>query len=709
MSKQGTSPSGIFPGVLWIAILAAVAYFVVRNAQVVGNVVVVLLGFGAVVLVHEFGHFIVAKISGIKVEAFSLFMPPTVVGLRRTARGLRARVLPMFFSKANESEQESEEGGLSFTLGRGGQESDTEYRFGLIPFGGYVKLLGQDDVGPVKQISDPRSFANKSIGVRAAVIAAGVTFNVISAALVLMIVFLVGINFAPPVVGGVVPGSPAARAGLRPGDEFLEIDGETRNLDFSSVELAAAFSDANEAVPATIRRSDGTVAQIALVAEELPGEPVRKFGIEPPLSLTLAKLAEPNMLEERTGLLPGDTITAVAGRQVEHEWTFDSIVRQTLSPNVTITARRPGPSGAAERVHAEMPLAWLAGRGEVKSEADLANLYSIVPRLRVLHDQKRRPGAEDSPSQRLRAGDIILAVGDIENPTYLELRETTVKFEDKPLSIKVLRADPNGVERVATITVTPHRDPADDRVVIGFLPVLDAEHTVAAATVATADGVARLDLPRGARITAVGGQAVSSFYDVIREVRRWEGQGVTIAYRLGDEIEGEAPLQTAGAERPIQVEATLPEILPFKGLERLYRAAGPIEAIKMGYRKTVMFISMTYVTLGQLIAGLLSPKLLMGPVGIVVSSYQIVDQQPLVYYAYFLGLISASIAVLNFLPIPPFDGGLIVLMLIEKIKGSALSEKAQGIVAYAGWVLVLTLLIYVTYNDIVRTIGGFFS
>jgi len=96
----------------------------------------------------------------------------------------------------------------------------------------------------------------------------------------------------------------------------------------------------------------------------------------------------------------------------------------------------------------------------------------------------------------------------------------------------------------------------------------------------------------------------------------------------------------------------------------------------------------------------------MGPVGIITFSYRIVAEQPLINYAYFLGLISATIAVLNFLPMPPFDGGLVVLMIIEKIRGAALSERAQGIVAYAGWALVLVLLVYVTFNDIVRT---FFS
>jgi regulator of sigma E protease len=126
----------------------------------------------------------------------------------------------------------------------------------------------------------------------------------------------------------------------------------------------------------------------------------------------------------------------------------------------------------------------------------------------------------------------------------------------------------------------------------------------------------------------------------------------------------------------------------------------------MGYRRTIKFITLTYITLKQLFSGLVSPKNLMGPVGIIAMSYQVVAREPPVVYAYFLGLISATIAVINFLPVPPFDGGLVVLMLVEKIKGSALSERTQGILAYAGWAMVLVLLVYVTFNDIVRT---FFS
>jgi regulator of sigma E protease len=119
-----------------------------------------------------------------------------------------------------------------------------------------------------------------------------------------------------------------------------------------------------------------------------------------------------------------------------------------------------------------------------------------------------------------------------------------------------------------------------------------------------------------------------------------------------------------------------------------------------------MFMAQSYVTLRRLLEGLVSPKHLMGPIGIVTLSYRIVTERPFIYYAYFISLISAFIAVFNFLPLLPFDGGHVVFLLVERIKGSAVSERIQGAIAYAGWVMVGALFLYVTFNDVVRS---FFS
>ncbi|MHC3130106.1 MAG: site-2 protease family protein [Candidatus Bathyarchaeota archaeon] len=699
---------------LWFIVFVAVIYLIVRNIGAFGNVLLVVLGFGAVVFVHEFGHFIVCKLSGIKVEAFSIGFPPTLVGVRRIEGGYRVRILPRFFPKEDD---ESGDGRLSFTIGSKAKAGpvrsktalpegtsngagETEYCIGLIPFGGFNKMLGQEDVGPVKASDDSRSFANKPVGVRMIVITAGVVFNAISAVVIFMIVFLVGIRLTAPVVGGVLPDSPASRAGLKAGDEIIEVAGKRDGLDFSNIALAAALSGVNEEVALRIRREDGSEEDFSLVAEQLAGMPMKVFGILPAQSLTIAKVRDAEELLERTGLRPGDQIKSINGREVHTHWDLEDEVADAFVSAVTLSVERTGPvSKGVELIELQIRLSLGPAVREVESESDLSHIYSMVPRLRI----------EDVVTKsKLQKGDIVLAIGDVANPTYKEIREVTEEYEGKELPVKVLRVDANGVEESLLVTVKPERSKDGKRVLIGIIPVLDAEHPVVAKTIAAEDGSVGLEIPRGAAITAVDGAGVSNFYDIIREIGRNPGERITIDWRIDEETAGDVALDVGIADDSITVKSTFAEFVPFEDLKRLYQASGPVDAIGMGYRKTVMFITQTYVTLRRLVGGLVSPKQLIGPVGILAVSYTIVAERPFVYYVYFLGLISACIAVFNFLPLPPLDGGLIVLLLVEKIKGSALSERAQGVIAYAGWVLIGGFFLYVTFNDIVRSVRGFF-
>jgi len=694
VGKQGAGRD--FRRFLWFIVFAAVAYLIVRNISAFGNVLLVALGFGAVVLVHEFGHFIVAKLSGIKIEAFSIGFPPTLAGILRTEGGWRVRILPRFFPKEND---ESGDGRLSFTIGSKAKAGETEYRIGLIPFGGFVKLFGQEDIGSAKASDDPRSFANKPVGTRMGVLAAGVVFNVISAVVIFMIVFLVGIRLTPPVVGVVIPGSPAAHAGLKPGDEIIEIAGKRDGLDFSNIALAAALSSVNEEVALRVRHEDGAEEDFSLVAEQRSGMPMKIFGVLPAQSLTIAKVRDAEELLKRTGLRPGDRIKSVNGRDVQTHWELEEIVQNAFVPAVTLSVERTEPvSKVVELIESQIRLSLSRTRKEVKSETDLGDIYSIVPRSRI--------EAVDNKSE-FQEGDVILAIGDVENPTYKKMREVTTEYENKGLLVKVLR-DVEGAEKTLMVTVVPRWSKARKGVVIGVGVVFDLAHPVVADTIAVEGGPARLEIPRGAAITSVGGTPVSNFYDVAREIGRYPGEQITIDWRIDEETAGSVALDVGAAGEFVTVKSTFAEFVPFEDLKRLYQASGPVDAIVMGYKKTVMFIAQTYVTLRRLVGGLVSPKELMGPVGIITLSYRIVAHQPLVYYVYLLGLISACIAVFNFLPLPPLDGGLVVLLLIEKIKGSALSERAQGIIAYAGWVLIGGFFLYVTFNDIVRSVRGFF-
>ena len=136
--------------------------------------------------------------------------------------------------------------------------SPTEYRLSWLPLGGYVKMLGQEDLNPNAISTAPDSYQNCPIPKRLVVISAGVVVNVITAALLFIVVFSVGLNIMPPTVGQVLPSSPASLAtpsdsqyaiGLQPGDTVLSVNNKPVRA-FRDIATEAAMSSASR--PATI-------------------------------------------------------------------------------------------------------------------------------------------------------------------------------------------------------------------------------------------------------------------------------------------------------------------------------------------------------------------------------------------------------------------------------------------------------------------------
>ena len=156
------------------------------------NVLSVALGLGLVIFFHELGHFAVAKWCNVHVERFSI------------------GIGPILWSR---------------------QKGETEYALSALPFGGYVKMLGQDDMDPNQMTSseiaeNPRSYSAKSVPQRMAIISAGVFMNIITGFLFFTICYWYGVREPSPVVGNVVPGFPAWIAGMKDGDRIESINGE---------------------------------------------------------------------------------------------------------------------------------------------------------------------------------------------------------------------------------------------------------------------------------------------------------------------------------------------------------------------------------------------------------------------------------------------------------------------------------------------------
>ncbi len=697
MDKAKGIGKTVFAVIVLGAILGLVVYVVSSYIKVLGNVLIVMIGFGAVILVHEFGHFVFAKFSDINVEAFSIGFPPTLAGIKRTAEGYRVRILPDIFDRKKAGEEKESEGGAGFTFGRKGKEWETEYRIGLIPVGGFVKMLGQEDVGSADTSDDPRSYPNKKVGTRAWVIAAGVLFNVLSAVVIFMVTFLIGIKLPPPVVGDVMSGSPAAEAGIEAGDEVIAINGKSKDLDFSNIAIAAALSDKGEKVRLKVRKANGETKVFALEAADIDGMRLKGFGVLEAQSLKVARPAvgeDANELYEETGLRGGDRIKSVDGKSVGRYWEFSGIVEDTFGREVSVTVERDG-----KEVESTLELSMgVAESYEANSVGELYHICGIVPRLRVSYVVSNSP----ADAGGLKAGDIILEAGEFERPTYIELREALREHENKELAVEVLR----GGEEVIETVIKPERGEYSERVIMGVGLDLDAGHSVVAETLDDEGFSFHPAIPSGARIEKVNGEDVSSFYEVIRQVKHYKDERITFDWRVDEEVAGVSGLSVNEGEQLIDARSVLSDKILFEPLKRLYKADGPVHAVVMGYRKTLTFVGQTYATIKSIIVGRVKLKDLMGPVGIITVSYRVVAHQPLIYYAYLLGLISACIAVFNFLPIPPLDGGQVAMLVAEKIKGSPVSERTQAIFSYAGWVLIGALFIYITFNDILRSSGG---
>jgi regulator of sigma E protease len=161
----------------------------VDDLQTVEVIVKVGVAFCMLILIHELGHFLVAKYLGIGVERFSIGFGPKLVGFRR---------------------------------------GETDYRLSLVPLGGYVKLLGDDPRSP--DGNHPRAFLNKPIGHRMAVVAAGPLANFLLAIVIFAAVHWVGVptpEISPrPEIGEVMADSPAMQAGLQKGDRIIAVDGQ---------------------------------------------------------------------------------------------------------------------------------------------------------------------------------------------------------------------------------------------------------------------------------------------------------------------------------------------------------------------------------------------------------------------------------------------------------------------------------------------------
>ena len=256
---------------------------------------------GILVFVHEFGHFIVAKLTGVGVEKFSLGFPPKIFGFKR---------------------------------------GETEYMISAIPLGGYVKLKGED---PDEHLTnDPKEFGSRGVGVRFAIVAAGPLMNFLLVFMFMPMVYFLGINIPAfleedPVVGWVAKDSPAMKADFQIGDRILKID----NKELKNWEEFYTLIQTKPGKNVKISIERGTSIQ-----ENLINIPSDSLGI-PEMGLLYKQNAQigetiDGLPAQQAGLKPGDIVRTIDNSTITHWMHMSEVIREYPGEEVNFKVEREG-------------------------------------------------------------------------------------------------------------------------------------------------------------------------------------------------------------------------------------------------------------------------------------------------------------------------------------------------------------------------------
>ncbi len=651
----------------------------------IANIAMVALGLGLVIFFHELGHFAVAKWCDVRVERFSIGFGPII---------------------------------YSFKYG------ETEYALSIIPFGGYVKMLGQDDVDPSQLTSeeialDPRSYSAKPVYQRMGIISAGVIMNIITGMLFFAFAFRLGVESMPSVVGAAIPGMPAWEAGIQPGDVIQKIDGN-KATSYMDIIRSSAFSDGDITMEGT--HPDGKTFEVKITPDRTGTRP--QIGLIPANSLHIPVFEDPGAsvtskgtaaAKAEPGFLQGDTFKTIDGEPVKNyaqlQRTFAAKSNQTLKTGVNrkgapptetvditvgnnpfrtlglwmdigpIEAIQDGSPAARAGMKVGDKITHLDGKdvGKTLNPLQLPNYFSDKAGETVQIVVKRQQdGAHPT--------EVSLNVVPLDNPAWLE----HPIYANTPLAVGSVGI---AFHVIPTVLKVEEGSPAAEA---GILPEERIKKI-------------KIMLPPNNTLAEWGGIPEVSYEFDDKNVN-WANAFWEMQVRPGWPVE-----LTVSNKRQLRDVKMVPWVdpkqkvgeqwsLPVRGIKMEFlretqQADSMGQALGMGVEYTTNSAKDIYLTLRSLFTGRVSPLELSGPIKIASVAYE-VAHQGYSELLLFLGFLSVNLAVLNFLPIPVLDGGHMVFLCWEGITRKRPNEQVLAAATYVGMIFVLGLMLFVLYLDI---------
>lgn len=546
-----------------------------------------LLLLTPLVFVHELGHFLFARLFGVRVDVFSIGFGPKIF---RRKRG------------------------------------DTEYCVSAIPLGGYVKILGQDPAEQVDPADRHRSFMSKEPWKRFFILLGGPLFNFLFAVMVFALILVMGEPHLGTRIGRVIPGSQADVAGFRAGDLITAVDDRMVTKLEDVIDLVSAAP--NKELLIRVRRKND-IRDIRVVPQpqdglSVYGEAIKVGeieGLETYGRMAVIAVPEAGSVAAKAGLKTGDLILSVNDAPVATFEDLEEKIRQaaasrgaselrlTVEPHdfqswASISRDGGAPLSAPKTTPrtVTLPAKRLKDLGIQSSELVVAGLLSGSP----------------AEAMGIKAGDYIVSANGRSLNAFEALRVAVQKSGDEktPVSLRLLR-DGKPVNVEITPTVHEVKEPISGRVnrsyAVGIYPLLVASE---------------------------------------------------------------------------------PEMVT----ERIFN---PFHLTVGAWTRALDLSGKTLVSIKKLFLREVSMGTLGGPLLIGKLAGDSL-QRGLISFLRAMALISISLAVFNILPIPLLDGGHIVILGIEKLRGRPLGPKQTELVQQVGLSIIMLLLVVVLFNDFTR-------
>jgi regulator of sigma E protease len=712
----------------------------------------VAAGLTFVIFVHELGHFLVAKACGVKCEKFYVGFDFFEFRIPFTKWKVPRSLIKFQWGETEYGLGSLPLGGYVKMLGQDDDPRNAEHEAARIRTAAATERTNEAVVTPhaidpqhpeqapvaaqttegKTILLDPRSYPAKPIPARMAIISAGVIMNLIFAVILAAVAFRLGVEEMPAIVGSTSPGGAAWVEGIEPGSKIIQIGrrGEPyAYLRWGDIRTTALLNSGHD-VSFLVRKPNGQEHWYEVRPAKIRDskQPLVGIGVprKPEIDVFPKELAYLNA-QTSPSLEDFDLITDAAGQKVTSGADLAAIfAQQPLGPlELKVERRERTPDGKPVEKPTKAPETI-----DVVVQPRPMRVLGIATKIGPIVAVQ-----EGSPAERadLRVGDLIVEINGqpIGDPLSLSQRLTPTADDSGAVNLTVETKDRQGhpVRRTVSVnrnaplqspTQMPMNPTSIESIGAAFevtpeVAEIDTNGPAANSGIVAGDAISEVQLvaedePQATALKRLLGKRVFEPMKLEPGEKSWAEVNyvlqmifpdtkVKLTWTHGDKV-ASATLAPRASTTFFNDTRGITLYVDFES----HRARNWKEAAALGFREARDQLTQVLTILQRFASLRLSPTNLSGPIGIIDVAGKFASQgvAPLLL---FLTMLSANLAVLNFLPIPALDGGHMLFLSAEAIRGKPVDEKLQIRLTVAGVICLLSLMIFATAMDIHRWFG----